>query len=561
MLIFVGPADRFQDPPRTARMQNCRELKQTTMKPSSSTSEDYDTRPSFNYHERIVVTTTEQVLLESLAVLEYNNKDEKRALTTPFPSTVQQLLKKFSATRVLLQASSKPHNEHRLADGDAAALLQLAPRGPSGVLVQVEWMNETVGSHSNHATIERFLALLEQLQHHRILVAPLQSVTQQRLHRHHYVLVNQTTIFVILPMEGSAMAAEGLRSLGRQTSCPPNTGIWNLANPTEYSKKMLHGVISNKVNSRRSIWIELQASRDCFLGTAEGRCQMQHTVGMVYGHESDQTSLAQLLPGTHFRPCPFVNETQVLLPDSKRLTLTNTTNWSAPLWNKGMTLRQVSPSLLTLTKTIIRPNGMANSGTLQTIVTSANYTGSINILDVIPTTYIRPKWTTLRVDGVLTSNKTIKQSGGAIEMRNYLVLQPFTTVIISLEYAPILLNFQLFPADPNRGIEVPPSLLFAAEGSITLYSNSLLLLPPLPDMSMPFNVISLTCTLYVFVIGSIVNMLVKRASEKMKHALNPPAKSSRGVHMIREKIQRIWKNMTGSIVGHGADTGTKEKQQ
>jgi hypothetical protein len=53
-----------------------------------------------------------------------------------------------------------------------------------------------------------------------------------------------------------------------------------------------------------------------------------------------------------------------------------------------------------------------------------------------------------------------------------------------------------------------------------LYTDTQLVLSPLPDMSMPFNVISLTCTFYAFVVGSILNLAIKKASKHVKDQLD-----------------------------------------
>ena len=113
-------------------------------------------------------------------------------------------------------------------------------------------------------------------------------------------------------------------------------------------------------------------------------------------------------------------------------------------------------------------------------------------------------------------------------------LPPASELELRLEYHPAFLSFETFPADPNRGFEVPPfSATFAAPaecvsssyppeaGTATLYSSSVLLLTPVPDLSMPFNVLSLTCTLYALIIGAIFNLALRRASERVKYTLNP----------------------------------------
>jgi hypothetical protein len=123
-------------------------------------------------------------------------------------------------------------------------------------------------------------------------------------------------------------------------------------------------------------------------------------------------------------------------------------------------------------------------------------------------------------------------------LQHEFVLLPQSSARLTVTYSPILLPFQQFPPDPNRGMEVPPSWV-VWNASHTLYSPALLLLPPVPDMSMPFNIISLTCTLYVFVIGSIINTIVRRAEDKVYFQLYPDKRPKTIKHKLREKLDRL----------------------
>ena len=60
-------------------------------------------------------------------------------------------------------------------------------------------------------------------------------------------------------------------------------------------------------------------------------------------------------------------------------------------------------------------------------------------------------------------------------------------------------------------------------------------MPPVPDMSMPFNVISLSCTLWAFVLGSIINILVRRGTESVKRELTGE-KEKRPIDRLKEKL-------------------------
>ena len=124
---------------------------------------------------------------------------------------------------------------------------------------------------------------------------------------------------------------------------------------------------------------------------------------------------------------------------------------------------------------------------------------------------------------------------------------------ISLEYETAFLTIDDFPGDPNRGRVLPPARVtvrcdhqIAPEGQSVnniVYSNSLLLLPAVPDLSMPFNVISLTSSLYAYIIGAIITILVRKASEKVKYKMypekKPEPKLTKLKTMLRKKVGLI----------------------
>mmetsp|Transcript_42918 Transcript_42918/g.64668 ORF Transcript_42918/g.64668 Transcript_42918/m.64668 type:complete len:141 (+) Transcript_42918:244-666(+) len=131
---------------------------------------------------------------------------------------------------------------------------------------------------------------------------------------------------------------------------------------------------------------------------------------------------------------------------------------------------------------------------------------------------------------------------------------------MSIDYDPVFLPFDLFPSDPNRGIDIPPSHgTFTCTGDITssssiktvssssptpvrIYSSSILLMPPVPDMSMPLNVISLVGTFYAFIIGFLMKQLLDRATTKIKDqrkGKKSKNKMQKLVGRIKKKIARF----------------------
>jgi len=137
---------------------------------------------------------------------------------------------------------------------------------------------------------------------------------------------------------------------------------------------------------------------------------------------------------------------------------------------------------------------------------------------------------------------------------------------ISLEYAPSFLTIDDFPGDPNRGRVLPPASVSvqcypSAEGHNTnmiVYSNSLLLLPPVPDLSMPFNVISLTSSLYAYIIGAIITILVRKGSEKIKYKMYPDKKPESKLTKIKTKLREKFGGVKAKFMGK-KDTKSKQK--
>ena len=79
---------------------------------------------------------------------------------------------------------------------------------------------------------------------------------------------------------------------------------------------------------------------------------------------------------------------------------------------------------------------------------------------------------------------------------------------------------------------------------------------------MPFNVISLTSSLYAYIIGAIITILVRKGSEKIKYKVYPDKKPLSKIAKLktklREKFGRIRSKFSGKT---NADTNQKDGQQ
>jgi len=126
---------------------------------------------------------------------------------------------------------------------------------------------------------------------------------------------------------------------------------------------------------------------------------------------------------------------------------------------------------------------------------------------------------------------------GSISLTFTRRLPPDSSIIISAEFEPKFLRIEDFTADVNRGIEWDAGIVTFEQGdeargrkiwrgggdilnniitppaSVTLMSNTALFHAPPPDMSMPFNVITLSCTLVAFLVGTSLNIFVRKQSK------------------------------------------------
>jgi Gpi16 subunit, GPI transamidase component len=131
------------------------------------------------------------------------------------------------------------------------------------------------------------------------------------------------------------------------------------------------------------------------------------------------------------------------------------------------------------------------------------------------------------------------------------------SVTITMEYEPTFLTLDDFPGDPNRGQTVPPGKVTKwCPANVTydhqhvsprnhewvmseFYSNAMLLIPPVPDLSMPFNVISLTSSFYAYIVGTLITVLIRKGSERIKYKMYPDKKPKSGLSKLRNKLSLL----------------------
>lgn len=105
------------------------------------------------------------------------------------------------------------------------------------------------------------------------------------------------------------------------------------------------------------------------------------------------------------------------------------------------------------------------------------------------------------------------------------ILPPQSRIQIFIPFEREFLRIDEFPPNSERGIELPGALIFYKSADDDFFytetTNTLLYTWPIPDGTMPFNVITMTSTLAALFYGSFFNLIFRRFY--LKHPNDPPS--------------------------------------
>ncbi|KAI9276299.1 GPI transamidase component PIG-T [Sporodiniella umbellata] len=92
-----------------------------------------------------------------------------------------------------------------------------------------------------------------------------------------------------------------------------------------------------------------------------------------------------------------------------------------------------------------------------------------------------------------------------------LLLPPDSIVTLSLDFDKVFLKYTEHRPDANRGFDIGSAVFTVKnmESQMRIYTDTLLVVLPTPDFSMPYNVITLTCTVIALFFGSLFNLLIR----------------------------------------------------
>jgi hypothetical protein len=515
----------------------------------------------YSYQERILLEPIQSnsnwnIRLESHASWKVDT------VVHPFNQRVSTLLEQFpNVVRVLLQTASAPSRSIPSSALDDVPTLQAhssfpaSHLGPSGVWIQVHVRASNDNDNNNDEVVSK---LMLELVERRLMTAPLGLSTATKTMFDKYIQKLEVTRLgytspqtfqvyqLFLPTNGAGWSADALE----QSLSSLFSGCSLMNNATALSTALL-GISSS--NTRRSVWSEFTS----MFGTQTFSQGVQYALPLNQKASSQQapsTYASWIVPGTRIAPCPLADSTEAFLVHWNGTAATLESLSSNTTTISTAAARPSSPTLrYQIAKTAKRSQGVAYTGRFETTITNHvdDCRAHVHFRDVLPG-FVRPVWQSLQVQqggdliaGVpLSSTSSVEwndeDDSAVLTVLAY--LEPLASLQISLDYQPAFLSFQEFPGDPNRGFEMAPAVVTMTcsnmvPPSTTLYSNALLILPPVPDMSMPFNVTSLTCSLYAYVFGGIVAMLVKKSSDKIRHALHPEEKPKSRLVKLKEKIR------------------------
>jgi hypothetical protein len=579
-------------------------------------SEEDAAAVDFSPRERILVAPEgEEVHVRLETAVTFFRTD---GLVSP-PGPALEVLRRHGAVRVKVQmgtASSSAFPANPLDQVDGSGI------GPSGLSVTVQFVG-TVDAKDRFLALLRELAgrrvllapvgaSMKQHNLHRIL--------------HVEKLGNVTEVSTALPVKGvsSVFSAEGVKSflaLAAETAAGASI-LWNVAEPVAWSHWMLGtdraGDRLAGPERRRSLWIDWQAAPSCLAPhDVQEPCVVSSIQAVQYTArlpDQDSFSLSDVLPGPLQVDAIEPRSSDTLSIQVVRLAA-NTDEPEQMDWGpacQGSDLRyslfndDIATATLSLTgpaslkescvhvtteansqppvwsvrNAVYRPIGQAASGTFFTTVVNdhEDCAATVSVVQAIPNV-VDPVWQSLRIRLGDTSLSWRDLQEHDVRMQEDVLLlsyghrlAPQTSLSMSLDYEPAFLSIDAFPGDANRGFEIPPvrarflvdpaCTADSAIPPVTLHSTALLVLAPLPDMSMPFNVLSLTCTLYAFVVGSMINMLIKKVTQTVKYRLDPSSKPVSKLDKIRSKLKgaarRLKARLRGSKDGAAVST-TAEK--
>lgn len=126
--------------------------------------------------------------------------------------------------------------------------------------------------------------------------------------------------------------------------------------------------------------------------------------------------------------------------------------------------------------------------------------------------------------------------GTQLELR--MRIPPASTVFLTYDFEKTILRYTEYPPDANRGFDVAAAIITTVSPRVqSVRTTTLLLNLPVPDFSMPYNVIIFTSTAIALAFGGLYNILVRRLVAA-DEAPSPLARAKLGKLIDKLKLRK-----------------------
>ncbi|KAM0331243.1 hypothetical protein ACHAQA_002913 [Verticillium albo-atrum] len=126
--------------------------------------------------------------------------------------------------------------------------------------------------------------------------------------------------------------------------------------------------------------------------------------------------------------------------------------------------------------------------------------------------------------------------GTQLELR--MRIPPASTVFLTYEFEKTILRYTEYPPDANRGFDVAAAVITTISPRVqSVRTTTMLLNLPVPDFSMPYNVIIFTSTAIALAFGGLYNILVRRLVAA-DEAPSPLARAKLGKLLARLRLKK-----------------------
>ncbi|PRP74830.1 hypothetical protein PROFUN_09530 [Planoprotostelium fungivorum] len=333
----------------------------------------------------------------------------------------------------------------------------------------------------------------------------------------------------VLPREG--VCTENLTPWLKQLPCSSSAGMGALLKPTRLYDTHWH---SMSVNIRRIYHPEEKTFT----------LELRQSLSVVMDRKSSDWTLNSLFGVNEVKGCPLARESRLIAhtyPESLKIRPLPTYNISDNIhvWvlksNVSTTLRGKSSRVNDEgegdrdvdVRRYLTGHGLEYGGIASEMTNVRDEPVEITYLDMLPWSvvilgsfphlfrFLRLYFHTLRltINGIPVEDPT-KEVGTTNMIEFKMILPPRSTTLVTVQYEKAFLHWTEHPPDANRGFDLGSAVITVHSASpYRFYSDCLLLSLPTPDFSMPYNVVTLTGTVFALFFGATYNLLIRRGGK------------------------------------------------